>query len=383
MSAPLSHPPAAQVTDLIRPELRALRAYHVPDASGLIKLDAMENPYGWPAPLQADWLETLREVALNRYPDPQGRALQATLREVMGIPAEMGLLLGNGSDELIQMLALAVAVPGRRLLSLEPGFVMYRLIGLFAGLDYVGVPLRAPDFALDLDLTLAAIEAQRPALIFIAYPNNPTGNLFDAAAIEQIIAAAPGLVIIDEAYAPFTDASFLPRLGEWSNLLVLRTVSKMGLAGLRLGYLAGPRPWIEQIDKVRLPYNINVLTQASAIFALRQQALLDAQTTSIRHGRSRLLAALRDLPGVEPWPSEANFILMRTAPGRADALFDGLRARGVLIKNLHGAHPQLADCLRVTVGTPEENAALLGALAKALAESAGGDVAAAGAGREG
>lgn len=359
----------AQIRALIRPELRALRAYHVPDSRGLIKLDAMENPYGWPASLQAQWLQTLQEVALNRYPDPHGAALQATLREVMDLPAEAGLLLGNGSDELIQMLALAVAAPGRRLLSLDPGFVMYRLIASFAGLEYVGVPLQAPDFALDRAATLAAIAAQRPALTFIAYPNNPTGNLFDAAVIEEIIAAAaPGLVIVDEAYAPFTDASFLPRLGHWPNLLVLRTVSKMGLAGLRLGYLVGPRPWIEEIDKVRLPYNINVLTQASACFALRQRALLDAQTTRIRAERARLLDALRALPGVEPWPSEANFILMRSAPGRAPALFDGLRARGVLIKLLDGTHPLLADCLRVTVGTAEENAALLAALAAALAE---------------
>ena len=352
--------------ELIRPEIQALRAYHVPDARGLVKLDAMENPYAWPEALREDWLATLRDAELNRYPDPQGRALQQALREAMDIPEGMALLLGNGSDELIQMLALAVSRPGRKVVSVDPGFVMYRMIALFAGMDYVGVPLRAGDFALDLDTTLAAIERERPALTFIAYPNNPTGNLFDAAAIARIIEASPGLVVVDEAYAPFTDQSFLPRLGAWSNLLVMRTVSKMGLAGLRLGYLAGPADWLTEVDKVRLPYNINVLTQASATFALRHRAALDKQTAAIRVERTRLFDALTELEGLTPYPSEANFILVRTPPGRAGALFQGLLDRGVLIKKLDGAHPLLADCLRITVGTPAENGVMLEALKAAL-----------------
>jgi histidinol-phosphate aminotransferase len=284
----------------------------------------------------------------------------------MGIPADMALLLGNGSDELILMLALAVAEPGRKMLSLDPGFVMYRMIALFAGLDYVGVPLKDDDFTLDLDATLAAIERTRPALTFIAYPNNPTGNLFDAAAIEQIIAASRGLVIVDEAYAPFTDHSFLPRLGDWPNLMVLRTVSKMGLAGLRLGYLVGAPEWIGEIDKVRLPYNINVLTQASTDFALRHRTVLDEQTAAIRAERTRLFVTLAGLDGLRPYPSDANFILVRTRPGRAEGIFQGLLDHGVLIKKLDGTHPLLADCLRITVGTPAENTALLEALQRVM-----------------
>ncbi len=354
--------------DLIRPDVQALRAYHVPESTGLIKLDAMENPYPWPEALREDWLATLRDTAMNRYPDPHGEALQGALRQAMGIPAGQMLLLGNGSDELIQMLAMAVAQPGRKLLSLEPGFVMYRMIALFAGMNYIGVPLRADDFALDLDTTLTAIEQEQPALTFIAYPNNPTGNLFDAAAIERIIEASPGLVIVDEAYAPFTDRSFLPRLGDWPNLLVMRTVSKMGLAGLRLGYLAGPPDWLVEVDKVRLPYNINVLTQASASFALHHRTALDEQTNAIRAERGRLFDELRALDGLTCFPSDANFILVRTAAGRAGPIFQGIKDRGVLIKKLDGAHPTLSDCLRLTVGTPEENAALLGALRAALAE---------------
>ncbi len=352
--------------DLVRPEIRALSAYHVPDAAGLIKLDAMENPYPWPDALKTEWLEALRCVELNRYPDPGGRAVQQALRDAMGIPDAMGLLLGNGSDELIQMLALTLARPGRKVLSLDPGFVMYRMIALFAGMDYLGVPLGAADFSLDLPAVLQAMERERPVLTFIAYPNNPTGNLFDPQAIAAVIAAAPGLVIVDEAYAPFTEASFLSRLGEWPNLLVMRTVSKMGLAGLRLGYLAGPRDWLDEIDKTRLPYNINVLTQASAAFALRHKAVLDGQTAAIRAERSRLFAALGAMPGLYPYPSEANFILVRMPGGRADSIFEGLKRRGVLVKNLNRAHPLLADCLRVTVGTPEENGIFLSTLAAVL-----------------
>jgi histidinol-phosphate aminotransferase len=351
---------------LVRPEIRALRAYQVPDASGLIKLDAMENPYTWPQALRGEWAELLGGLDVNRYPDPQGQALQAALREAMGIPAGMGLLLGNGSDELIQMLALSLAHPGRKALSVEPGFVMYRMIALFAGLGYVGVPLRAEDFALDLDAVLEALEREEPELIFLAYPNNPTGNLFDAAAVERIIEAAPGLVVVDEAYAPFTEASFLPRLGEWPNLLVMRTVSKMGLAGLRLGYLVGAPEWLEELDKTRLPYNVNVLTQASTAFALRHKAVFDAQTRRICAERGRLFAALAGIDGVRPYPSDANFILLRLPAGRAGEVFGSLKAGGVLVKNLDGAHPLLADCLRVTVGRPEENDAFLGVLQAAI-----------------
>lgn len=354
------------IQPLIRPEIRALKAYHVPDATGLIKLDAMENPYSWSEDLRREWLESLRGVHLNRYPDPQGSELQAALRESMGIPEDMGLLLGNGSDELIQMLALTVAQPGRKILSLDPGFVMYRMIALFAGMEYVGVPLRGEDFSLDLPAVLEAMDREQPAVIFLAYPNNPTGNLFDSDAVERIVEAASGLVVVDEAYAPFTDRSFLPRLGDRPSLLVMRTVSKMGLAGLRLGYLAGPGEWLSEIDKTRLPYNINVLTQASAAFALRHKDVLDEQTHRVRGERARLQKALSTVDPVHPYPSEANFILLRMPAGRADEIFESLKASGVLVKNLNGAHPLLADCLRVTVGRPEENDAFLVALKLAL-----------------
>ncbi|MEO5342487.1 MAG: histidinol-phosphate transaminase [Gammaproteobacteria bacterium SHHR-1] len=350
----------------IRPELRALSAYQVADARGLIKLDAMENPYGWPEGMKQEWAALLSQVAINRYPDPQATQLQGPLRAAMGIADDMGLLLGNGSDEIIQMLCLALAGPGRTLLSVEPGFVMYRLIASFCGLRYCGVPLNPEDFSLDLPTLLQTLEQEQPALVFLAYPNNPTGNLFDEQALLEIIQAAPGLVVIDEAYAPFTDASFMARLGQFDNLLVMRTLSKMGLAGLRLGLLAGPRPWLEQLDKVRMPYNINSLTQASAAFALRHIQVLEQQTQQIRRDRALLLGQLQVLPGLTAYASEANFILLRLPEGRASAVFAAMKQQGVLVKNLHGAHPSLRDCLRLTIGTPEENQACLRALQTAL-----------------
>ncbi len=349
----------------IRPEVLALSAYHVPDPGDLVKLDAMENPYRWPDELVEQWLDTLRSVELNRYPDPSARTLTDKLAQAMQVPDGMQLVLGNGSDELIQMLALAVAQPGRVILAPDPTFVMYRMIADVAGLAYQSVPLAA-DFSLDVNAMQAAIDQYQPAIVFMSYPNNPTGTIFDATAVETVIRHAPGLVVVDEAYAPFTDASFMPRLGEFSNLLVLRTVSKMGLAGLRLGLLAGAPEWLNEIDKTRLPYNINVLTQASALFALQNKAMLDEQAQQIRADRSQLAAELSTLDGIEVYPSEANFILFKALQGKADDIFNTLKTQGVLIKNLNPAGGRLQNCLRVTVGRPDENKVFLVALQKAL-----------------
>ena len=356
----------SKVEQWVRPEIRALAAYHVPNPGNLIKLDAMENPYRLPDDLVEGWLDALRQVDMNRYPDPGAQVIKDRLRRVMQIPQGQGILLGNGSDELIQILAMAVGGEDRVVMAPEPGFVMYRMIATFIGMRYVGVPLKADDFALDLDATLAAIEAHQPALIFLAYPNNPTGNLWSRSDIETIIEAAPGLVVVDEAYAPFASDSFLGDLGCWDNLLVMRTVSKMGLAGLRLGYLCGPEDWLGEFEKIRLPYNINILTQASAAFALDHHEVFDEQARLIREERASLDGALRAIDGLQVYPSQANFILFRAPAGRAGAVFESLKAQGVLIKNLSGQGGVLADCLRVTVGTPEENARFVEALKASL-----------------
>jgi histidinol-phosphate aminotransferase len=360
-------PAAWRAAQWIRPEIQRLSAYHVPDATGLVKLDAMENPYPWPGQLGDAWLSTLRNLNLNRYPDARALGLKAGLRRSMAVPESMGLLLGNGSDELLQIILLAVGGHGRAVVVPAPTFAMYRLIAIFAGLDYHEVPLR-PDFSLDADALLAGIQRTRPAVVFLSYPNNPTGNLFDVDAVCAVIRASPGLVVVDEAYHAFAEETLMGSLCHYPNLLVLRTVSKLGLAGLRLGVLVGSRFWIDQLDKVRLPYNINTLTQVSAAFALQHGELLDAQARSIRAERQRLYAALADLPGITVYPSRANFLLFRGPPGGARRLFERLRNSGILTKDVSASHPLLADCLRVTVGTPEENEAFLGALSRAVRE---------------
>ena len=353
------------IEKLVRDEVRALSAYHVPDASGFIKLDAMENPYQLPADLVDEWLDVLREVDLNRYPDPGAQSLKTELRKAMHIPADMEVLLGNGSDEIIQMIIMALAKPGATVLAPEPSFVMYRMIALFCNMDYVGVPL-STDFSLDMAAMRAAIEQHQPAVTFLAWPNNPTGNLFAESDVLEIIERAPGIVVLDEAYTSFAEQSFMARLGDYDNLVVMRTVSKSGLAGLRLGYLAGPAAWLNEFDKVRLPYNINVLTQTSAEFALRHANVLDAQAAQLRAARSELFDALNAIDSVEPYPSAANFILIRVPTGQASIIFESLKAQNVLIKNMHPAGGMLADCLRVTVSTPEENATFLTALKASL-----------------
>lgn len=355
-----------QAAQWIRPGIQALTSYRVPESGDLIKLDAMENPWPWPETLVNAWLERLRGVALNRYPDPGAGALKSTLRKSMGIPADADVLLGNGSDELIQMIIQSVAEPGRVVMAPEPTFVMYRQLAAVAGLAYYPVPLDS-EFNLDTKTLLSAIEATDPAVIFLAYPNNPTGNLFDRGAVTDVLEAAPGLVVVDEAYAPFADESFLDEVMRRPNLLVLRTLSKMGLAGLRLGILAGHPDWLTEIDKTRLPYNISTLNQVSGEFALAHQDIFDEQARLIRQARGELFEQLNALDSLTVFPSDANFILFRVPSGQVDAIFDRLKTGGVLIKNLNGSVEALTDCLRVTVGQPKENTVFLDVLKPALA----------------
>ncbi len=350
---------------LVRPEVLALHAYQVPPAEGMVKLDAMENPYTLPPELAGELGQRLAAVAINRYPHPGAPALKARVRSALGIPADLEIVLGNGSDEILQIVSLAVARPGAVALSVEPAFAVFRLAALTAGMRYEGVSLRA-DFSLDEDAVHAAIERHRPALTWIAYPNNPTGNLFPRAAILGIVAASPGLVAVDEAYFPFAGgATLLPEVGRHPNLLLVRTLSKLGLAGLRLGLAIAPPQWARELEKLRLPYNVNVLTSAAADFVLERRSVLEAQTAAIVAERSRLEQALARLARLSVFASAANFVLVRVpdAPGA----FEGLRARGILVRNLHGWHPRLENCLRFTVGTSEECNRLTAALSEILA----------------
>lgn len=352
---------------LLRPEILAMQAYHVPDSAGLVKLDAMENPYRLDEPLRAELARRLADVAINRYPVPDHPALRRAIRDRFGVPAGCDVLLGNGSDELISLLTLATARPGAVHLSPWPSFVMYRTAAQIAGSRFVGVPLAA-GFALDLRSTLAAIAVHRPAIVWLSWPNNPTGNCFDAEAVEQVLDAAPGLVVIDEAYQPFAVETWMPRLPRHPNLMVLRTVSKLGLAGLRLGYLCGAPRWLDELEKLRPPYNVNVLTEAAALFAIEHLEVLEAQAAQLRADRDELArtlgAVLGPLPGAAVFASRANFLLVRVPDG--PATFERLRARGVLVKDVGRMDPSLRNCLRLTVGTPEENRLLVEALRESL-----------------
>jgi histidinol-phosphate aminotransferase len=346
--------------DLVRPEILALKAYQVADAKGMVKLDAMENPYPLPEKIRRELGEALSRVDLNRYPDPSAPKLRALIARKMGVPAGMEVLLGNGSDDLIQIVTLAVAKPGAVMMYPGPTFVMYAMNATFFGMRAVPVGLR-DDFSLDKDLFLKTMREQRPALVYLAYPNNPTGALYPEDDVLEIIRASEGLVVLDEAYHAFAQKTFMQRLADFPNLVVMRTVSKLGLAGIRLGYLAARPEWVEQFNKVRQVYNVNVLTQAAATFMLERLEVLEDQAAKIRAERSKLGEALRALKGVTVFPSEANFFLVRVPD--ADRAFASLKGQGVLVKNLHHA---LAHCLRVTVGTPDENRILLTALREAL-----------------
>jgi histidinol-phosphate aminotransferase len=348
---------------VIRDEVRAISAYAVPDSAGMTKLDAMENPFALPPEVARELGERLGDVLLNRYPPADPRGFKETLARSIDLPPGSALLLGNGSDELIHLVIQACARPGATVLSPWPSFSMYELSTRFDGCRFVGVPLRA-DFTLDTNALLAAIAEHQPAVIFIAYPNNPTGNLFERNGVEAVLRSAPGLVVIDEAYLPFAQDTWMPQLRSWPNLLVLRTLSKLGLAGIRLGYLAGDPDWVAELEKLRPPYNVNVLTLATADFLLEHLRVLEGQAVMLRTERSRVAAALASLRNVTVFPSAANFLLFRVAD--ADRIFNGLKERGILIKNVSAMHPLLANCLRTTIGTAVENDAFIQALRATL-----------------
>ena len=369
------------VAHRIRADVRAMHAYAVQDPQGMVKLDAMENPYRLNAELQAALGTRLGAVALNRYPGARVQDLRHALAQYAQMPAGYDIMLGNGSDELISLLALACAVgtdpaTGKRpvVLAPVPGFVMYAMSAQLQGLDFVGVPLTA-DFALDVPAMLSAIAETQPAIVYLAYPNNPTANLWNEADMAQVVAAAAqsgSLVVLDEAYQPFSSRSYLDTIRAQpqahAHVLLMRTLSKFGLAGVRLGYLIGPQALVAELDKVRPPYNISVLNCECALFALEHADAFAAQAQAICEQRSRLLQALRQLPRLTVWDSDANMVLVRVAAG-ADAaaqVFDALRARGLLVKNVTKMHPLLADCLRLTVGTADENTLLLAALEASL-----------------
>lgn len=362
----MTTPLADRIARTIRQDVASMHAYAIQPSAGLVKLDAMENPFRLPPALQRELGERLAQVAINRYPTQCYADVVAALARYVELPAGCAITLGNGSDELIGLLAIACDRPGAAIVAPAPSFVMYEMSAKLQGLRYVGVPLTG-SFALDVPAMRAAIAEHRPALVYLACPNNPTANLFDEAdvlAVVEAMAAQDGFVVIDEAYQPFASRSFLPDLAAHPHVLVMRTLSKLGLAGVRLGYLCGAEALVREVDKVRPPYNIGSLNAEAALFALDHADEYARQAAVIRAEREALLTAMRALPGVTVFPSEANMVLVRVADPKA--VFEGLKARGILVKNVSAMHPLLAGCLRLTVGAPEENARLLAALKETL-----------------
>ena len=350
----------------IRPDVQAMQAYAVQDSKGMVKLDAMENPFSLPVPLQLELGQRLGAVALNRYPGERVNHLRHALAQYAQMPDGFDIMLGNGSDELISLISLACAMPGASFLAPVPGFVMYAMSAQLMGLQFHGVPLAA-NFELDEAAMLQAIEQHRPAVVYLAYPNNPTGTLWNAEVIERIVKAQGqlgGLVVMDEAYQPFASQSYMDRLAMHPHVLLMRTLSKFGLAGVRLGYMLAPQALLHEVDKLRPPYNISVLNAECALFALEHADTFAEQAATIRAERDRLILGLQGIAGATPFPSDANMVLVRWSGGdaQAQAVFEGLKARKVLVKNVSKMHPLLSACLRLTVGTPAENTLLLDAL---------------------
>jgi len=354
----------------IRQDIQSMHAYAIQDSTGMVKLDAMENPFSLPPELQKALGERLGAVAINRYPGARIEDLKQALARYVDLPEACALMLGNGSDELISLLAMGCDMPGASILAPLPGFVMYAMSAQLQGLAFHGVDL-TPDFELDEAAMLAAMRAHKPTITYLAYPNNPTANLWDADVIRRLIAEAAtygGLVVMDEAYQPFSSHSWLDEIRAHpaanANVLLMRTLSKFGLAGVRLGYMVGPRGLVHEIDKLRPPYNVSVLNAECALFALEHAQVFAQQAATIRSERERLIAALATMPGVHPFPSQANMVLVRVPD--AQRAFEGLKARGVLVKNVSKMHPLLGNCLRLTVGTPDENVQTIDALRSQL-----------------
>jgi len=362
----------------IRPDVQAMHAYAVQHSVGMVKLDAMENPFTLSPELQAKLGARLGAVAINRYPGARIDDLKSAIARYVDLPADLGLMLGNGSDELISLLSMACAIRGAKVLAPEPGFVMYGMSAQFQGLSYIGVPLTA-DFELDEPAMSAAIAQHEPAIVYIAYPNNPTANLWDADTIRRLITQVStygGLVVMDEAYQPFSSKSWLDEIRQHPNanahVVLMRTLSKFGLAGIRLGYMLAPTALINEVDKLRPPYNVSVLNAECALFALEHADVFAAQAATICVEREALFQALQQLPGVTAFASQANMMVLRfngntgTDMDAANRAFEVLKAHHVLVKNVSKMHPLLANCLRLTIGTPQENKQLLAALQAAL-----------------
>jgi histidinol-phosphate aminotransferase len=337
------------VKRLVKKEVSRLKAYNAKEIPCRIKLDANESPYGFEPALKA-----AKTVRTNRYPDPDAAGLKRLLAGAFGVK-EGNILQGNGSDELIYYL---IATFGGPVLYPTPTFSMYGIIARALGERSVEVPLTA-EFDLDEDEMLRAVRKEKPKLIFLSSPNNPTGNCFSSGRILKVIEKTAGIVVVDEAYQPFaSEKGFLPLLKDYDNLVIMRTLSKIGLAALRLGFMVADTRIVAEVNKVRLPFNVNSLSQAIAVAALKDKKRLRTAVRTIVSERDRLFEGMANVEGVRPFPSEANFILFGVK--NPDKIHGALLQKGILVRNINDV---VRGCLRVTVGAPEENDAFLKALA--------------------
>jgi histidinol-phosphate aminotransferase len=347
------------IQKLVRPNIRSLSAYKAKEIPCRIKLDANESPYGFKKALKA-----AEYVKTNRYPDPEAKTLKKLLSKYVGAKPE-NILQGNGSDELIYYLITTFGGP---VLYPTPTFSMYGIITQAIGDKRIEIPLDK-EFDLDLKRILDTIRREKPKLIFLSSPNNPTGNCFSSDRILKIIDLTSSLVtrhsslvVVDEAYQPFSSKKgFLPFLRDYKNLVIMRTLSKIGLAGLRVGFLIADKEIINEVNKVRLPFNLNSLSQAIAMEALKDRKTFQTHISAIASEREKLFMELKKMDGVTPYPSEANFILFKV--NNSDRVHKSLWEEGVLVRNMKGV---VDSCLRVTIGTPEENKIFLNILKKVL-----------------
>jgi len=347
------------IINLVRPAVRGLAAYHIDETPVRVKLDAMENPFLLPDKIRKEVAKAAQQALINRYPDPSAKKLKQAIARIWKIDPEQ-MLLGNGSDELIQAIILAFGGP---VITPAPSFAMYDISARALSQKVVSVPL-TDEFDLDADAIIKAAKRTKARVIFLACPNNPTGNRYSDAAVRKVLENVSAAVVIDEAYFSFSGRTFLPYLNRHPGMIILRTLSKIGLAGLRIGVLTASREIAAELNKIRLPYNINVLSQAAALVALRHWSTLNRQISLLISERAKLYNALLRTPGVTPFPTETNFILMWIEKD-ATAVFKALKKRGILVKNLDRPGP-LKGCLRVTIGTPAENREFLSNLKQIL-----------------
>lgn len=344
--------------NLIREEVLNQKAYSASEISCPIKLDANESPCDLSPSLKSKIIEGIKKVPLNRYPEPGSPELRTKFAKLYGVTSEM-LLVGNGSDELIQILLIALQRQVSSIMIPTPTFAMYKILALNTGHEVIEVPLDK-QFDLDVDSMLETMEAKFPNLIFLSYPNNPTGNCFDPGRIEAILKETDGIVVVDEAYFYFSGKTFLSYLDKYENLVILRTLSKVGLAAMRIGILISTPPLIHELNKVRLPYNLNTLSQITARLYIDNEAEFQKQADKVVSRRDELFAELKKIDGIKLYPSDANFILF-SCSFDTDSVYYSLIEKGILIKKFN-TPVILKNCIRVTIGTREENGEFLKAL---------------------